>query len=1298
MKGTRRSGCSAFHVLFVVILALMFMVPLSSFQGGAEPSSEVSGQGSPGELSEVEIIELELSHPSLREGPLGPELFIQGMEMDPRSSFLRLPRESLELELPLGSRLISVTLEDKVLSHIDLRTELGHNPPSIPRVGNMDVDAPRSEVLAPMSFIDHRLRTGIDHGTLETRAFLSIHVSPVIPADGGYDNLVSGSVRVEYQLPLVSSFGSPTADLYDVLVICPDVLTEEAKAYADYRNATGLRTKVVNLTGIEDDHYFSISENDTQEELKRFISLARIEWEIDYVVLAGDANYIPARHILVLDGFDDDGDQNTDGAFVPSDLYYSDLFERGTLTFSNWNAHDSGSFRYLWGEYSGGMNDDPDLLPDVYVGRIPAGSPAEFASMVQKIKGYELNAKGSDWFHNVTLCGTDTFTQYTGAEGEITCKQINSSFYHTGFNVTTHYETDGTINNISRTIDKGTGFVVMSDHGEYNGWGYIAGAISSKYSSLDANGQENGYKLPVVVMDACLTHGFDNENASDPVKGMDPIYNQYYYPPGRGLRERDSLGEYLHKNPDGGGIASYGCTRVGYGSAGVTYPQVTSGYMNVRINKAYYDGLRTAGQLLAKAQSDYVNNLGISGVTDYKTVTEYVLLGDPSLMIGGIIGNNVELEFQVDNVTVPPGEEVRVNFTVRNVGVIDADLQFNATVEGNNYNVWTVNLSHEMAVISPGSSLEGYIDLYAPPLIKSVEQRSVVLKADSLLLIGSKVKTLPAFALRTSGVSIGSDPNSTHASQGFDFEGFVNVRNLGNGDETFNISFPDLPGGWGVRMNSFNVEVDAFAEGRFPFKVTLPHMTLAGTYQLSIEALSNITDAMDSSTIMVMVDEDRTFGILAAEPEIELLPEGNSSLEISVISIANTPLSLELNWGGSRLGGWDVGFSRSHLDMGPFTSTNTTIWVHPPNGTDPGLYTIKITATDGSTIQETTFDVFVGRVYGFTSVCLAPVVEIFPGETASFAVNVSNIGNIFDYYNASIEGPANGNWTASVAPQTFSVQKGSFRLCNVDIAAGKPLNGTYSFILEIDPFSSTGKQTIELNVVVMSSYNYTLNGGFPVDRGDPGSSLQAEYTLINMANLEDTFHFEVQVPEEWSYELPNRNSTLGPSEILTLRFNVSIPAEALAGEYPVQLKVKSQGLTSNTTYTSSVFVAEVYDLRMFFLLEGDVIELKTGATQILKVRIENHGNTEDNVQIAISASEVIKGWIKLSTAEITRFDPGKTSTIDIIITVPKNETEGEYRLVILIGSMGQIDSVRKNITLKIESSERTTLLDRINVL
>jgi len=1295
MIKARRKESSALTVLFV-LMTVSLLIPVGRIHASGRLSSgdaddEVIKAG------EVEFMELHLSAPYVSDGPFGPELRICGIETDPRPSFLRLPRENLELELPLGSRLVSVSLVDQVVSHTDIPVKPGHNPPATPH-GDHAGFIPDDEVQAPGSFMDHRIRTGIDHETLETKAYLSVHISPVISSGEGFEILLSGSVRVEYQPPQISRNGTPTAGLYDVLVLCPDELTEDAVGYADYRNATGLDTKVVNLSAIEDDLYWEIAENDTQEEIKRFIYLARLEWGIDFVVLAGDANYIPARHILVLDGFDDDGDQNTDGAFVPSDLYYSDIFEEGTTTFSNWNAHDSGSFRYLWGEYSGGMNDDPDLLPDVYVGRIPASSPEEYRSMVQKIKGYELNARGSDWFNNVTLCGTDTFTEYTGAEGEITCEYINSSFYHTGYNITTHYETDGTIDNISRTIDRGTGFVIMSDHGEYNGWGYVAGALSSKYSSLDANRQENGYMLPIVVMDACLTHGFDNENASDPIKGVDPIYNQYYYPPGRGLRERDSLGEYLHKNPDGGGIASFGCTRVGYGSAGVTYPQVTSGYMNVRINKAYYDGLRTAGQLLARAQSDYVRNIGISGVTDYKTVTEYVLLGDPSLMVGGVIGNRVDLEFSADNVTVPPGQEIRVNFTIRNAGIIDADLELNVTVEGNNHHVWTVNLSLERALLPPGGSLKGYVDLYAPPLVKAAEERSVVLRASSLLLIGSERATLHTYALRTHGVSMKPDPVIAHTSQGSDVEGFIEFLNLGNGDETFNISFPDLPEGWKVRMNEFMVDVDAFGESRFPFKFTLPNMTLSGAYNITIEASSNTTEAGSSTFLQVIVDEDRTFTIMSAEPDIRILPGENSSVEIGLVSSANTDLTIDLDWSGSRLEGWVLGFTRDRIEMAPFNEENTRMWVHPPNGTDPGLYTVRLSATARTILRETSFDVIVGSVYGFRAECSNPAVGIYPGETASFQINVTNLGNIFDYYNATFTDHGNGNWTTSITPGTFSVQKGSFRIFKVEIMADKPLNGTYRFMLEIDPFSTTGKQYIDLEVIVKSSYGYNLDGGFSTDRGAPGSSLRAMYTLKNLANVNDTYGINVKVPDGWSADIQDWDRTLEPAEEHVLGFNVSIPEEALAGEFTVQITVRSLGSSENRTFTASVFVTEVYDLRLFFLIEGDVMELKPGTTRTIKVRIENHGNTEDNVQIAISSSEVIKGWIKLSSAEITRVGPGEGPSFDIIITVPKNVTEGDYRLSILVGSMGQIDSMRKNITLRVDSSDRITLLDQINII
>ena len=45
---------------------------------------------------------------------------------------------------------------------------------------------------------------------------------------------------------------------------------------------------------------------------------------------------------------------------------------------------------------------------------------------------------------------------------------------------------------------------------------------------------------------------------------------------------------------------------------------------------SYEEGV-TAGEMLTQAQIDYLDNVG----KDYFTIEEYLLLGDPSLMVGG---------------------------------------------------------------------------------------------------------------------------------------------------------------------------------------------------------------------------------------------------------------------------------------------------------------------------------------------------------------------------------------------------------------------------------------------------------------------------------------------------------------------------------------------------------------------------------------------------------------------------------------------------------------------------------------
>ena len=43
-----------------------------------------------------------------------------------------------------------------------------------------------------------------------------------------------------------------------------------------------------------------------------------------------------------------------------------------------------------------------------------------------------------------------------------------------------------------------------------------------------------------------------------------------------------------------------------------------------------YDGI-TVGEMLTQAQNDYINNVG----KDFFTIEEFILLGDPSLKVGG---------------------------------------------------------------------------------------------------------------------------------------------------------------------------------------------------------------------------------------------------------------------------------------------------------------------------------------------------------------------------------------------------------------------------------------------------------------------------------------------------------------------------------------------------------------------------------------------------------------------------------------------------------------------------------------
>jgi uncharacterized membrane protein len=1286
------------RIITVIVLSLFIptiAAATSSIEEGTQqPQDLILTRSIPEYIERFQYFAIDNQIPFVSEGPFGTEVRMDGLETDQRSSYLRLPFSVETLDLPLGSRSVEVTLIDPEFIYINVPGTIGRNPHSIPKSEGGHPIIPEGGYLSPSEHITHRLMTGIDHETMESKGILSLHLSPVIPVGDHLRCLISGEIQISYESPKISSWGM--AEEYDVLVICPESFIDVAFEYSEFRNATGRFTKVVTMTDILNDTYWDIQENDTQEEIKRFIYNARLNWGIDYVLLAGDQDHIPARHIYVLDGFDDSGAQYSDGAYVPSDLYYGDLFEDGTTTFTTWNENRAGNSVYLWGEFDGSSLDGPDLYPDVFIGRLPASTPGEFADMFDKIKGYELYAKGSDWYYNATLCGTNTFTYNPTPEGEYTCDYIESN-YLDDYNVTKLYESSDTLYNISTVIDQGTGLLVFSDHGDYGGWGYTDSYPSGTYRSIHANGQDNGYMLLVAIFDACLTHGFDNENASDSVSGKDPVLNQWYYPPGSGLQGRDCIGEYMHKNPNGGAIATFGCTRVGYGSPGTTYPCVNSGYMNVRLNKAISEGVKTPGQVLATAQSDYLINLGVGGAASYKTVTEYILLGDPALNIGGITTTNVEIEMGDGNVTVPPGEEVTIDFTVSNIGIIPIDIILNASVIGNGRHVWSVNISIENATIPAERGITGTIDIYAPPMALVTQTREISLKVDSALLLKERKASITAFAMRTEGLNVTLDPPELSAPQGSSAVGFINIENHGNGMEAFDISFPDLLEGWTVNMTSFSIEVDAYKTAGFPFKLDLPDNYLAGEYDVTVTASSTITNATSTTILKMIVEPDRSFQLLLPLTSIEIYPEYNLSLPFNLAGSSNLAITIDMGWEGSRVEDWDIGMVNNGIDVAPFSNGSGDIWIHPPNGTDPGVYTLRIIADNGETIQEDHVDIIILRKYAFWVECEKPVIETSPGEDISFIVNVSNLGNIYAQFNVSVMGIPDDNWTAVLNPDLFSVAKASFKHFYLDISTLKPLNGTYPIKVLIEPWTGAGPQEIDLEVIIRKKFDFHLSGDFIEDRVNPGDALAGNFTLVNNANTIDSFTLEVAVDNGWIINSPDQEITINASGFVPLDINVSPPVDALAGEYSFRVMITSQGSDLNVMFTRTIFVSEKFDLRLEMELASDILDVRPGRVFQFIVKIENMGNTPDSVNIGVAASSYVSGWISLSTSMFTAIQPGENKTLEVIIDVPKNITEGDYRLSLMVRSMGEIDAVKENLTIRVEEKGNNGILSKVDI-
>ena len=563
-----------------------------------------------------------------------------------------LPYKVDVLRFPVGTK-ISVKIEDIKAKEIKLPAKIKPYPmyTLLTIQGKLEIKESsvyKSNKAYPEKWVEPRITVGLYNGERVVTLSLFLYPCRYVPSENKLLYTEKIDVFIEYMPPEKPLL---TKDEYDLLIICPNKYKygikwyEELLPLVEHKEKYGIKTKLVSLDQVMGGVYFPVRGRDDAEKLKYFIKDAIEQWGIKYVMLVGgrQGGVFKERWLMPVRYTHLDDQSNWETGYL-SDLYFADIYkyEDGQPVFEDWDSNDDGIFA----EWSGFKKDILDLNPDVYIGRLACRNVMEVKIMVNKIIEYESNnATNQDWFKRMVVVGGDTFPPYPDDpyyEGEVA--NAKALEYMEGFEGVKLWTSLGTLNgpeDIINAVSQGCGFLDFEGHGNPMSWATHPPHDEETWIGIDVTQFykfSNKGMYPVCMIGGCHNSQFNVSLFN--LARIRKIYETYW----KSEWSPECYGWWIVRKSDGGAIASIGCTGLGYGYIGDydndSIPdtlQGLGGWIDTEFFRVYgQEGKEILGEIHSTAIANYVANFPVmKNPIDCKTVQEWVLLGDPSLKLGG---------------------------------------------------------------------------------------------------------------------------------------------------------------------------------------------------------------------------------------------------------------------------------------------------------------------------------------------------------------------------------------------------------------------------------------------------------------------------------------------------------------------------------------------------------------------------------------------------------------------------------------------------------------------------------------
>jgi hypothetical protein len=380
------------------------------------------------------------------------------------------------------------------------------------------------------------------------------------------------------------------------LIITNEALAAAFQPLADYRTSQGLPAVVKSLEWIEANYRHGV---DIQETVRLFIRDAYERWGVEYVLLGGDTDVVPARYAL--SNFYPPGG-TTD---IPADLYFACLD-------GNWNLDGDADFGEPTVNESN-PGDDCDIASDVSFGRAPVSTVADVNAFVSKVLNYE-NAAAGDGFANRFLTAAEVL--FTNTEGEITLD--GATYAQTLVDEVVAPCTDMTAVRMFEAWDRLDGL----------GQPMYPGAVpETRLAALDSlntghfsifNQIGHGFFFNMDMGDANITI----TDAGNLHNGIDRTFLMYALNCASAAFDYGCLMERFVQNPNGGSFASIGASRA-------AFPATANDFQKAFFDAMMCDAQPRLGDLMAASRLPWLAYAPANSFTRW-TFMNYTLLGDPA--------------------------------------------------------------------------------------------------------------------------------------------------------------------------------------------------------------------------------------------------------------------------------------------------------------------------------------------------------------------------------------------------------------------------------------------------------------------------------------------------------------------------------------------------------------------------------------------------------------------------------------------------------------------------------------------